>query len=99
MVDEGWADTPEGGTAFDWVKNYVYGLLRALDDGGLIEARNITAPGFVVEGLQGLGVSDSVMQRTTDLARQAHACLNSRPPDDSGAWNAVHAIGRLWGVH
>ena len=99
MVDEGWADTPEGSAAREWVENYVYALLTALDDGGLVEARNTTAPGFVAQGLQGLGVSDSVMQRPTDLARQAHSCLHSRPPDDSGAWNAVHAIGQLWGVH
>ncbi len=84
---------------FDWVKNYVYGLLRALDDGRLDEARHITAPGFVADGLQGLGVGDSVMQRTIELAQMAHDCLNSRPADDSGAWNAVRAIGRLWDMH
>ena len=76
----------------------VYGLLRALDDGRLDEARHVTAAGFVAEGLQGLGVGKSVMQRTIELAQMAHDCLGSRPADDSGAWNAIREIGQLWGI-
>lgn len=98
MTDEGWADTPEGIAAFEWVENYVKGLLGAFDDGRLDAARHETDPGFVAEALQGCDVGDAVMERTIELAEQAHDCLNAWPADEGGAWNAVRTIARLWGV-
>ncbi len=94
-----WADTPEGVAAFEWVENYVNEVLKALDDGRREAARHATAPGFVADGLQGVGVGEFVMGRTLELAQEAHDCLNSRPVHEVGAGSAIRTIGRLWGVH
>ena len=99
MGDQGWDETREGAAAAEWVEIYVDEVIQALDDGRLASARHLTGPGFIAEGLQGLGIAEFVLRRTIALADQAHGCLTSRPVDEAGAWDLVRVIGRLWGVH
>ena len=53
VTDEGWADTPGGVVAVEWVGNYVDEVFDALGDGRLASAHHLTDPRFVAEGLQG----------------------------------------------
>lgn len=96
MESTGWVDTPEGVVALECVESYVEGFLNAFESSeGLNAARHLSAP-ELVEGLPGCGAPSSVKQRTIELVKQAHECLNARPVDKTGALRAVRMIRRLW---
>ena len=71
MGNQGWDETREGAAAEEWVEIYVAEVIQALDDGSLASARHLTGPGFIAEGLQGLGIAEFVLRRTIALADQA----------------------------
>ena len=99
LVEEGWADTPEGIVALECVENYVKGLVRAVGSRGSLNAvRHLTAPILVAEGLQRCGVPSSVTQRTVELLQKAHDCLSTHPVDETGARRAIRSVRRLWQV-
>ena len=98
MVQLSSSEPQEPDVAFDWVRNWVVGLLAAIVTGEVAEARRATHPDFAAEGLEGLGVDPAVMQRTTALCGEAQRCLNAQPIDTDGARKAVLRVAKLWSM-